>query len=64
LSGRGGAACGIPVKYGDPKIAFQRVAYNMVGITLGLLVVLYPFPMLMRRIHGRAQPDRNNAVVQ
>jgi hypothetical protein len=47
-----------------PKIAFQCVAYNMVGIAIGLLVVLYPFPMLMRRIRGRALPDRNNAVVQ
>ncbi len=35
-----------------PLIALQRVAYNMVGIGIGLFVVLYPFPALMRRLRA------------
>jgi len=35
-----------------PRIAVQRVAYNTVGIVIGLLVVLYPFPDMMRRLRG------------
>jgi Fusaric acid resistance protein-like len=33
-----------------PEIALQRVAYNLVGIAIGLFVVLYPFPVIMRRL--------------
>lgn len=31
-------------------VAFERVAYNLVGIIIGVLVVVYPFPMLIRRL--------------
>ncbi|HET6924601.1 MAG TPA: hypothetical protein VFH39_02115, partial [Candidatus Saccharimonadales bacterium] len=34
-----------------PAIAVQRVAYNLVGIAIGMLVILYPFPMLVKQIH-------------
>jgi len=29
---------------------WQRVMYNMVGITIGIMVVIYPFPFLMKRL--------------
>ena len=35
-----------------PLIALERVAYNLVGILIGLFVVLYPFPALMRRVRA------------
>jgi hypothetical protein len=31
-------------------VAAQRVVYEMVGITVGLIVVIYPFPALMKKI--------------
>jgi hypothetical protein len=31
-------------------VAFERVAYNLVGIVIGVLVVIYPFPKLMQRL--------------
>ena len=28
-----------------------RVAYNLVGITIGVLVVIYPFPRILSKIN-------------
>ena len=32
-------------------VTIQRVLYNLVGITIGMLVVIYPFPYLMKRLY-------------
>jgi uncharacterized membrane protein YgaE (UPF0421/DUF939 family) len=31
----------------------QRVAYNLVGITIGILVVIYPFPRILQMINPK-----------
>jgi hypothetical protein len=33
-----------------PLVAAQRIAFNMIGVLIAVLVVLYPFPKLMRRL--------------
>lgn len=33
----------------------QRVAYNLVGITIGMLVVIYPFPKLIKLINPKTK---------
>jgi uncharacterized membrane protein YccC len=43
--------CSFDISSG-PRVAAQRVFYNVVGIAIGLLVVLYPFPALMRRLRA------------
>lgn len=35
-------------------VAFERVAYNIIGITIGMLVVIYPFPHLMKALNKSA----------
>jgi hypothetical protein len=32
----------------------QRVAYNLVGIIISIIVVVYPFPMLMKRVNPKS----------
>jgi uncharacterized membrane protein YccC len=32
----------------------QRVAYNMVGIVIAILVVIYPFPLLMKKVNPKS----------
>ncbi|MBW4061023.1 FUSC family protein [Candidatus Saccharibacteria bacterium] len=44
---------------GSTETTLQRVAYNIVGITIGMLVVLYPFPVIMRRL--RLMPTGTDA---
>ncbi len=36
-----------------PLLAAQRILYNVIGITIGLLLVLYPFPALAKRFKQR-----------
>lgn len=31
----------------------QRVAYNLVGVTVAIIVVVYPFPMLMKKVNPK-----------
>jgi len=31
-------------------VTIQRVFYNLVGITIGMIVVVYPFPILMKKL--------------
>lgn len=31
----------------------QRVAYNLVGVTIAILVVVYPFPRIMKRVNPK-----------
>ena len=33
-----------------PVVAIQRITFNMIGVLIAVLVVLYPFPKLMRRL--------------
>ena len=33
----------------------NRVLYNLVGITIGMLVVIYPFPILMKKINPKTK---------
>lgn len=37
---------------GSTNVA-QRVAYNLVGITIAILVVTYPFPFLMKKVNPK-----------
>ncbi len=39
---------------GGKMIALERVAFNLVGICVAMLVVYYPFPALMRKIQATA----------
>jgi hypothetical protein len=39
---------------GGTETALQRVAYNLIGILIGLAVVIYPFPYLFRRLRSPA----------
>ena len=32
-----------------------RVVYNIVGITIGMLVVIYPFPLMMRKLNPKSK---------
>jgi hypothetical protein len=32
------------------ELSLQRVAYNLIGVLIGVLVVMYPFPRLFKRI--------------
>jgi len=32
----------------------QRVVYNLVGITIAIVVVMYPFPILMKKVNPKA----------
>jgi len=32
---------------------FTRILYNLIGITVGMLVVIYPFPQLMKKINPK-----------
>ena len=32
-----------------------RVVYNIVGITIGMLVVIYPFPLMMRKLKPKSK---------
>ena len=34
---------------------FMRIFYNLVGITIGMLVVIYPFPQLMKKINPKSK---------
>src|SRR6478609_5922466 len=34
-----------------------RVVYNIVGITIGMLVVIYPFPLMMRKLNPKAKTE-------
>lgn len=34
---------------------FTRVFYNLIGITIGMLVVIYPFPQLMKKINPKTK---------
>ena len=34
-----------------------RVAYNLVGITIGVLVVIYPFPRILSQINPKATTE-------
>ena len=36
-----------------PVLAAERILYNVIGITIGLLLVLYPFPALAKRFRER-----------
>jgi len=36
-----------------PAVAAERILYNVIGITIGLLLVLYPFPALAKRFKER-----------
>ena len=38
--------------HGTDAVASQRVIYNVIGIAIGLLVVLYAFPAVMRRLRA------------
>ncbi|HUD11583.1 MAG TPA: FUSC family protein [Candidatus Saccharimonadia bacterium] len=31
-------------------VTVQRIIYNLVGITIGMVVILYPFPLLMKKL--------------
>lgn len=31
-------------------VTLQRVAYNVIGITIGMLVVIYPFPIIVKKL--------------
>jgi uncharacterized membrane protein YgaE (UPF0421/DUF939 family) len=45
--------------------AWQRLAYNLVGITLAMLVVLYPFPNIVKgikKIDADMQKEAKNDV--
>jgi hypothetical protein len=35
-----------------PTTILQRVIYNIVGVTIGMLVVIYPFPLLLKKLKG------------
>lgn len=42
---------------GDPNgLIAQRIAYNVVGVLIGLFVVLYPFPIISRKIKATIKP--------
>src|SRR6478735_6433768 len=34
-----------------------RVVYNIVGITIGMLVVIYPFPLMMRKLNPKSKTE-------
>lgn len=34
---------------------WQRIAYNVIGITIGLLVVMYPFPAIVNKLNKSSQ---------
>lgn len=38
-----------------PTTILQRVFYNIIGITIGMLVVIYPFPALMKKINPKTK---------
>jgi hypothetical protein len=40
---------------GSRTTILQRVFYNIVGITIGMLVVIYPFPQLMRKLNPKVE---------
>jgi uncharacterized membrane protein YgaE (UPF0421/DUF939 family) len=52
--------CSFDISSG-PRVAAQRVLHNVVRIAIGLLVVLYPFPALMRRL--RLVPETHNVLM-
>jgi hypothetical protein len=31
----------------------ERVVYNLVGITVAIFVVVYPFPLIMKRVNPK-----------
>ncbi len=37
---------------GGARITLERVLFNLIGITIGMLVIIYPFPNLMKKIRG------------
>jgi hypothetical protein len=39
---------------GGTVVTVQRVVYNLVGITIGILVVIYPFPILVKKLHPQS----------
>jgi len=39
----------------------MRIGYNLVGITIGVLVVIYPFPRMVRLVNPKStieEPDK------
>ena len=36
-------------------MTIERVLYNLVGIAIGLIVIMYPFPILMRKINPKLE---------
>jgi len=38
-----------------PTVAAQRIFYNVIGIAIGLVLVLYPFPVLTKRFEERLE---------
>lgn len=45
---------------GAPILMAQRIAYNTIGIVIGILVVLYPFPIIVNKIKKLA-PQKSEA---
>ncbi len=37
-----------------------RVVFNLIGITIGILVVIYPFPRILRMINPKSLPERTD----
>jgi hypothetical protein len=37
----------------------QRVVYNLVGVTIAIIMVMYPFPLLMKRINPKTTLPQN-----
>ncbi len=36
-------------------LAYMRLAYNIVGVVVAVFVVLYPFPLLTKRLRKREE---------